>query len=125
MQLMVVGAGYVGLVSGTCFAELGFRVICVDIDANKIAMLNRAEPPIYEPELPALLQRNLAAGRIKFSTDLTEHTGQVDLILLAIGTPNLPNSNQVDLSAMLAAVQSIAPHLNKYTPGWSGSLDNN
>lgn len=113
---MIIGSGYVGLVSGTCFAEFGFEVVCVDIDQAKIAMLRQGQLPIYEPELPALLKRNLEAQRISFTTDLTANIANVDLIFLAIGTPSIEDSGKVDLSAMFAAVRSLAPHLTKYTP---------
>ncbi len=115
MRLMILGSGYVGLVSGTCFAEFGFEVVCVDIDQQKIAMLRQGQLPIYEPELPALLHKNIAAQRIRFTTDVIAEIPNADLIFLAIGTPSA-DDGKVDLSYMLNAVRSIAPHLNKYTP---------
>lgn len=113
---MILGSGYVGLVSGCCFAEFGFEVICVDVDPSKIKQLQQGVLPIYEPELPMLLSKNLAAKRISFTTDLYAEINNVDLILLAIGTTNIPNTAKVDLSAMLSAVRSLALHLKKYTP---------
>ena len=116
MRLMILGSGYVGLVSGCCFANFGFEVICVDIDHNKIKQLQQGTLPVYEPELSMLLSKNLDAKRISFTTDLYAAINNVDLILLTIGTTNIPNTAKVDLSAILSAVRSLAPCLKKHTP---------
>lgn len=112
---MIIGSGYVGLVSGICFAEFGFDVICVDTDQQKIANLQQGVLPIYEPGLLDLLQKNTAAKSISFTTDVAANIAAVDLIFLAIGTPSMDNG-AVDLSYMLNAIHDLAPHLHKYTP---------
>ena len=103
MKTIFVGTGYVGLVSGTCFAEMGVEVCCVDIDYEKIARLNRGEIPIYEPGLAELVMRNSAAGRLRFSTSLKDELPAADVIFCAPGTPSMD-----DGSADLRAIWSIA-----------------
>lgn len=115
MRIMILGSGYVGLVSGVCFAEFGFNVVCVDTDPDKIAKLQNGIAPIYEPGLEDLLRKNLTAKNISFTTDLTTNINAVDLIFLAVGTPSADNG-AVDLSYMLNAVRSVALNLQKYTP---------
>ncbi len=110
MKIAVIGTGYVGLVTGTCFAESGNDVTCVDIDENKIAMLRRGEVPIYEPGLAELIERNVEGGRLHFTTDVTEAVPQAELVYLAVGTPSA-DDGAADLSAMWAVLKSIAPHL--------------
>ncbi len=85
MKISVIGTGYVGLVSGTCFAETGNSVICVDIDKNKVERLNRKECTIYEPGLELLLERNVNQGRLSFTTDLEYAIDNTDIVFLAIG----------------------------------------
>lgn len=110
MKIAVIGTGYVGLVTGTCFAESGNDVTCVDIDEKKIAMLRRGEVPIYEPGLAELIERNAEAGRLHFTTNVAEAVPQAELVYLAVGTPSA-HDGAADLSALWAVLKSIAPHL--------------
>jgi len=110
MKIGVVGTGYVGLVTGTCFADSGNSVTCLDINADKIARLNRGEIPIYEPGLEELVVRNAAAGRLKFTTDTATAIGSADIVFLAVGTPPAADGS-ADLSALWKVIDSIAPHL--------------
>ena len=87
MQIGVVGTGYVGLVSGTCFADSGNTVTCLDIDAEKVARLNSGEVPIYEPGLEEMVIRNAAAGRLRFTTDPVTAIASAEVVFLAVGTP--------------------------------------
>ena len=112
MQLAVVGTGYVGLVTGTCFADSGNDVWCVDIDEAKIEALCHGKVPIYEPGLTEMVARNLAAGRLRFTTDLAEAAEQAQIIFLAVGTPPADDGS-VDLSALDRVVEEIAPHLSE------------
>lgn len=89
VNICMIGAGYVGLVSAACFSEFGWNVTCIDKDADKIEQLCRGHMPIYEPGLDELLERNLRNGRIEFSTDLGRAVAEADLIFLAVGTPIL------------------------------------
>ncbi len=88
MNIAIVGTGYVGLVSGTCFAEMGISTTCVDIDADKIEALRRGEIPIYEPGLAELVRRNSAEGRLKFTSSLADVIDDVDVVFCAVGTPS-------------------------------------
>src|SRR5216117_1219721 len=108
MKIAVVGTGYVGLVTGTCFAETGNTVTCIDIDADKITKLNAGEITIYEPGLEKLFLRNQREGRLKFTTGLAEAVDDASLILLALPTP--PGG---DGSADLTAVINVADELGK------------
>jgi len=110
MKITVVGTGYVGLVTGTCLAETGNDVACVDCDRKKIDMLNRGHIPIYEPGLAELVARNVSGGRLRFTTDLPAAVKTARLVFLAVGTPSAPDGS-VDLSAFWAVVDQIAPHL--------------
>lgn len=110
MRIAVVGTGYVGLVTGTCFADSGSSVTCLDIDAAKIARLNRGELPIYEPGLEELVDRNVRAGRLRFTTDTAEAIRDAGVVFLAVGTPPAADGS-ADLSALWRVVESIAPHL--------------
>lgn len=110
MRIAMIGTGYVGLVTGTCFAETGNDVICVDCDAEKIRLLQAGECPIYEPGLEELLQRNRAAGRLRFTTDLPSAVQWAKLVFIAVGTPPRDDGS-VDLSALWAVVEEMAPHL--------------
>ena len=96
MRVVMMGAGYVGLVSGACFAEFGAHVTCVDVDADKVARLARGEIPIYEPGLDELAARNADVGRLSFTTDLASAVPQADLVFIAVGTP----SRRGDASAL-------------------------
>ncbi|HEX5599421.1 MAG TPA: UDP-glucose/GDP-mannose dehydrogenase family protein, partial [Hyphomicrobiaceae bacterium] len=115
MNICMIGAGYVGLVSAACFSEFGWTVTCVDKDHARIESLKRGEVPIYEPGLEDLMQRNIAAGRLSFSTDLGPAVASADLIFLAVGTPKRRGDGHADLSYIYAAVSEIAPHLTGFT----------
>jgi UDPglucose 6-dehydrogenase len=111
MRIAVVGTGYVGLVTGTCFADSGNTVTCLDINAEKIARLGRGEIPIYEPGLEELVVRNARAGRLGFSTDVAAGVRSAEVVFLAVGTPPAADGS-ADLSALWKVVDSIAPHLD-------------
>jgi UDPglucose 6-dehydrogenase len=115
LNICMIGAGYVGLVSAACFSEFGWTVTCIDKDRARIATLKRGEVPIYEPGLETLLQRNLAARRLSFSEELGPAVASADLIFLAVGTPMRRGDGHADLSFVYAAVAEIAPHLNGFT----------
>ncbi len=110
MQISVVGTGYVGLVTGTCLADSGNAVTCLDINAEKIARLRRGEIPIYEPGLEEMVTRNTVAGRLRFTTDTPEAIRDAEVVFLAVGTPPRDDGS-ADLSALWSVVDSIAPHL--------------
>ncbi len=110
-RLAIIGTGYVGLVTGTCFAELGNRVICLDNDESKIARLNRGESPFYEPQLLEMIVRNQHAGRLSFSRDLAGAVAESDIIFIAVGTPMGPDGH-ADLSAVRAVAAAIGKALN-------------
>ncbi len=112
MKIAVIGTGYVGLVTGTCFAESGNDVSCVDIDQTKIDRLQNGEVPIYEPGLGELIERNIAAGRLHFTADAVVVVPSAQLVYLAVGTP-MSETGAADLSALWGVVDSIAPHLNE------------
>ena len=112
MKLCIVGTGYVGLVTGTCFAEMGNNVICVDIDAAKIAMLNAGEVPIYEPGLKEMITTNSAAGRISFTTELKDAVERSKIIFIAVGTP-ADEDGSADLSHVISVSKSIAQYINE------------
>jgi UDPglucose 6-dehydrogenase len=113
MHIAVIGTGYVGLVTGACFAEFGVDVTCVDIDSEKIARLSSGEMPIYEPGLDQLVTKNMQSGRLQFTTDIKQAVEQALVIFLAVGTP--PKSDgSPDLSFVEAAADSVAEHINGY-----------
>ena len=112
MKLAVIGTGYVGLVTGTCFANSGNEVTCVDIDKAKIDALNQGEIPIYEPGLSDLVKRNAELGRLSFTTDVAHAVASAEMIYLAVGTPPAADGS-ADLSALWAVAAAIAPHLRK------------
>ena len=114
MKICVIGSGYVGLVSGTCFAELGNNVICVDNNSNKISKLKNGEIPIYEPGLEELIKRNLKQKRLQFSTNISASIKKSDLIFICVGTPTNPKSNQADLKYVYQVLIDIKKNLNKY-----------
>jgi len=115
MQIAVIGTGYVGLVSGVCFSEFGFRVTCVDRDADKIAKLQQHIMPIYEPGLEQLVESNRKAGRLSFSTDLAQAVSAADAVFIAVGTPPNETDGMPDLTALNIVAKEIAKHLKDYT----------
>jgi UDPglucose 6-dehydrogenase len=115
MRIAMIGSGYVGLVSGACFADFGHRVVCVDKDAGKIASLTKGEMPIYEPGLSDLVARNAAQGRLSFSTDLKGAVGDADAVFIAVGTPSRRGDGHADLSYVHDASREIAKALNSFT----------
>ena len=115
MNVVMIGTGYVGLVSGACFADFGADVVCVDIDPGKIERLRRGEIPIYEPGLDELVARNASAGRLKFTTDLPAAVRAADLVFIAVGTPSRHGDGHADLSYVYAAARQVAEHLTGYT----------
>lgn len=114
MNIAIVGTGYVGLVSGACFAEMGVDVTCVDIDQNKIDRLLLGEIPIYEPGLEDMVKRNVEAGRLHFTTDLTSCLDDVEVVFSAVGTPP-DEDGSVDLKYVLAVARTFGRHIKKYT----------
>jgi len=113
MNISIVGTGYVGLVSGACFAELGATVHCVDTNREKIDKLNQGVIPIYEPGLEDLVRRNVKAGRLFFSTDLTDSLNDVEMLFIAVGTPP-GEDGSADLNQVLAVARKIGQNLEKY-----------
>src|SRR5260364_65974 len=114
MKITIIGTGYVGLVTGACFAELGNEVFCIDIDARKIELLNNGGLPVYEPGLKALIARNLQAGRIRFSTDLAASVAHGAVQFIAVGTPP-DEDGSADLNHVLAAARAIGRYMSRYT----------
>lgn len=114
MQIAIVGTGYVGLVSGTCFAEMGAHVTCVDVDEQKIQKLKDGIMPIYEPGLEELVKRNVGFGRLNFTTDLTEVLDDVEVVFSAVGTPP-DEDGSADLKYVLAVARQFGQNINKYT----------
>ncbi|MFZ5863535.1 MAG: UDP-glucose dehydrogenase family protein [Nitrospirota bacterium] len=113
MNICVIGTGYVGLVTGACFAEFGVSVICVDADADKVARLTRGEIPIYEPGLAELVQKGMREGRLSFTVDTAAAVKQSLVIFIAVGTPPR-GDGAADLSAVEAVAETIARHMNGY-----------
>lgn len=113
MNIAIVGTGYVGLVSGTCFADTGADVTCVDVDADKIERLRNGEIPIYEPGLDELVKKNVAAGRLKFTTDLAAVLDDVQIVFSAVGTPP-DEDGSADLKYVLQVARTIGQNLNHY-----------
>lgn len=113
MKIAVIGTGYVGLVTGTCFAETGNQVTCVDIDVNKVARLQKGEIPIYEPGLDILFDRNIAEDRLKFTTDLKQGIQDAEVIFLALPTPP-GEDGSADLKYILGVAQDLGPLLQNY-----------
>ena len=115
MRIAMIGTGYVGLVSGACFADFGHDVICVDKDEKKIAALHRGEIPIYEPGLDELVATNVKAKRLEFTTDLSKPVADADAIFIAVGTPSRRGDGHADLSYVYAAAKEIAQSLSGFT----------
>jgi UDPglucose 6-dehydrogenase len=115
MRITMVGTGYVGLVSGACFADFGHQVTCVDKNTDKIAALHRGEIPIFEPDLDRLVEANTRAGRLAFSTDLAEPVSKSDAVFIAVGTPSRRGDGHADLGYVYAAAREIAGNLRDFT----------
>ena len=113
MNIAIVGTGYVGLVTGTCFSEMGINVTCVDVDSVKIQNLNLGLIPIYEPGLDALVKKNTAAGRLKFTTDLMSCIHEVEVLFNAVGTPP-DEDGSADLRYVLDVARTVGQNINKY-----------
>ena len=108
MRVTIFGTGYVGLVTGTCLAEVGNDVVCVDVDAEKIARLERGEVPIYEPGLEPLVKANRRSGRLKFTTDATSAMASAQVVFIAVGTPP-DEDGSADLTHVLEVVRAVLP----------------
>ena len=116
MKITMIGTGYVGLVTGTCFAEFGHHVTCVDKDQDKIETLKDGQIPIYEPGLDALVLKNSREGRLSFTSDISEAVGRADAVFMAVGTPSSRRGDgYADLTYIHEAAREIAPHLKGYT----------
>ncbi len=113
MRIAVVGTGYVGLVTGTCFAETGVTVTCVDIDRDKISRLRMAKPPIYEPGLETMIRRNAEKGRLFFTTDIAEAIDKCEVVFITVGTPP-EEDGSADLSHVLSVARDIGRHMQDY-----------
>ena len=113
MKIAVVGTGYVGLVTGTCFSEMGVHVTCVDVDSHKIDMLKNGLIPIYEPGLETLVSKNTKSGRLQFTTRLEDVLNDVDIVFSAVGTPP-DEDGSADLKYVLEVAHTIGKHLNRY-----------
>ena len=114
MRIAMIGTGYVGLVSGICFSDFGHDVVCVDKSSRKIEMLQTGEVPIYEPGLDVLMAKNVAAGRLSFTTDLTNAVAGVDAVFIAVGTPTRRGDGHADLTYVMAAAEEIARAITDY-----------
>ena len=115
MRIAMIGTGYVGLVSGACFADFGHQVTCVDKDADKIAAMQRGEIPIYEPGLDALVASNVKAKRLDFTAELSLPVDQADAVFIAVGTPSRRGDGHADLTYVHAAAREIATALSGFT----------
>ena len=115
MRVAMIGAGYVGLVSGACFSEFGVDVVCVDKDGSKIATLEAGNLPIYEPGLEDLVAKNVKAGRLSFTTNLQQAVKDADAVFIAVGTPSRRGDGHADLSYVFAAAKDIAEAVEGYT----------
>ena len=115
MRIAMIGAGYVGLVSGACFADFGHHVVCVDKETEKFRALQNGQIPIYEPGLPELVRSNVAEERLKFSTELKETVRSADAIFIAVGTPSRLGDGHADLTYIYGAAREIAAALDGFT----------
>ncbi|MDP2199034.1 MAG: UDP-glucose/GDP-mannose dehydrogenase family protein [Sulfurimicrobium sp.] len=113
MKVSIIGTGYVGLVTGTCLAEVGNDVVCLDLDERKIGMLKQGQIPIYEPGLEDMVQRNQAAGRLRFTTDIAESAAHGVIQFIAVGTPP-DEDGSADLQYVVSAARAIGQHMNEY-----------
>ena len=114
MKLCMIGTGYVGLVSGVCFSDLGNDVVCVDKDENKIDKLKKGIIPIYEPGLEELVKKNIKNKRLKFSTDVNDSVKKSDIVFICVGTPTKRNGSEADLSQIYSAANEISKSINKF-----------
>src|SRR5438094_70490 len=115
MRVAMIGTGYVGLVSGACFADFGHTVTCIDKDTAKIDRLNKGEIPIFEPGLDDLVARNVREGRLLFATDGAKAVAQADAVFIAVGTPSRRGDGHADLSYVYAAAEEIAGQIAGFT----------
>ena len=115
MRIAMIGTGYVGLVSGACFADFGHQVTCVDKDVDKIASLRRGEIPIFDPGLDALVAANVKAGRLDFTTELAAPVAAADAVFIAVGTPSRRGDGHADLTYVHTAAREIAAALSGFT----------
>ncbi len=123
MRVAMIGSGYVGLVSGACFADFGHDVVCVDKDSAKIDALKRGEVPIYEPGLTELVAANAKAGRLTFTTDLASAVKDADAVFIAVGTPSRRGDGHADLSYVYAAAKEIAGALSNVPVGTGDEVE--
>src|SRR5687768_9927830 len=114
MKIAIIGTGYVGLVAGTCFADSGNDVVCVDIDAKKIQQLQAGQVPIYEPGLEEMIKKNVREKRLSFSTDLKASVAPCQVVFIAVGTPQ-GESGDADLKYVLEAAKQVGQALTHYT----------
>jgi UDPglucose 6-dehydrogenase len=115
MHVTMIGSGYVGLVSGACFSQFGHHVTCVDVDSGRIEMLRAGRLPIYEPGLDAMVERNVGAGRLGFTTDLAAGVASADAVFIAVGTPSRRGDGHADLTYVMHAADSIVDAIDGYT----------
>ena len=115
MKIVIIGTGYVGLVSGACFAEFGWNVTCIDKSSERIESIKKGIMPIYEPGLEDLVKKNAKEGRLHFSLDYAPHVGEADIVLIAVGTPSRRGDGYADLTYVYEAAKEIALHLKEYT----------
>src|SRR3990172_280472 len=115
MNVTMIGSGYVGLVSGACFAEFGAHVTCLDVDKKKIAELNAGKIPIYEPGLENLVRENIQKGQLQFTDSYGDFIGESDLVFIAVGTPSRHGDGHADLTYVYKAARDLAKHLRGYT----------
>ena len=115
MRIAMIGAGYVGLVSGACFSEFGVEVVCVDKDLDKVNLLNDHQIPIFEPELNAIVEKNIKAGRLSFTSNMETAVKDVDAVFIAVGTPSRRGDGHADLTFVYDVAREIAPAINGYT----------
>ena len=114
MKICMIGTGYVGLVSGACFADLGNTVYCVDKDQDKIDMLNSGEIPIYEPGLNEIVKKNYLSNRLKFTSDLSKAVKFSDIVFICVGTPTSRKNKSADLTFVFNVAKAISKNINKF-----------
>ena len=119
MRIAMIGSGYVGLVSGACFAQFGHDVVCIDKEEGKIARLRKGEMPIYEPGLDKLVADNVKAGRLSFTTQLDDAVGNADAVFIAVGTPSRRGDGHADLSYVYAAAKAVGGALGRNPGGYA------